>query len=55
MVYTMVEMAKSHNLNIHKYLNYLLEQLPRTAMADEELAKLVPWNDTVQATCSGAM
>lgn len=55
MVYTMVEMAKSHNLNIYKYLNYLLEQLPRTAMADEELAKLVPWNDTVQATCSGAM
>ena len=55
MVYTMVEMAKAHNLNIYKYLNYLLEQLPRTAMADEELAKLVPWNDTVQATCSGAM
>ena len=55
MVYTMVEMAKAHNLNIYKYLNYLLEQLPRTAMADEELSKLVPWNDTVQATCSGAM
>lgn len=55
MVYTMVEMAKTHNLNIYKYLNYLLEQLPSTAMADEELAKLVPWNDTVQATCSGAM
>ena len=55
MVYTMVEMAKAHNLNIYKYLNYLLEQLPRTAMADEELSKLVPWNRTVQATCSGAM
>jgi len=55
MVYTMVEMAKAHNLNIYKYLNYLLEQLPRTAMADEELSKLVPWNDTVQVTCSGAM
>ena len=54
MVYTMVEMAKAHNLNIYKYLNYLLEQLPRAAMADEELAKLVPWNETVQATCSGA-
>ena len=54
MVYTMVEMAKAHNLNIYKYLNYLLEQLPRTTMADEELAKFVPWNDKVQATCSGA-
>lgn len=55
MFYTMVEMAKAHNLNIYKYLNYLLERLPGTAMADEELAKLVPWNETVQTTCSGAM
>lgn len=55
MVYTMVEMAKAHNLNIYKYLNYLLERLPETAMTDEELAKLVPWNETVQAACLGAM
>lgn len=55
MVYTMVEMAKTHNLNIYKYLNYLLEQLPGTVMTDEELAKLVPWNETVQTACSGAM
>lgn len=55
MFYTMVEMAKAHNLNIYKYLNYLLKRLPGTAMADEELAKLVPWNETVQTTCSGAM
>ena len=52
MVDTRVEMAKTHNLNIYKYL---LEQLPRTVMTDEELAKLVPWNETVQAACSGAM
>ena len=55
MVYTMVEMAKTHNLNIYKYLNYLLKQLPGTVMTDEELAKLVPWNETVQTACSGAM
>lgn len=55
MVYTMVEMAKAHNLNIYKYLNYLLEQLPGTIMSDEELSKLVPWNENVQATCSGTM
>ena len=55
MVYTMVEMSKAHGLNIYKYLNFLLEQLPRTVMTDEELSKLVPWNETVQATCSGAM
>ena len=51
----MVEMAKTHNLNIYKYLSYLLEQLPGTVMTDEELAKLVPWNETVQTSCSGAM
>ena len=54
-VYTMVEMAKTHNLNIYKYLNYLLEQLPETVMADEELAKLAPWNENVQTNCSSAM
>ena len=55
MVYTMVEMAKAHGLNIYKYLNFLLEQLPGTIMTDEELSKLVPWNETVQAICSGPM
>ena len=54
-VYTMVEMAQTHNLNIYKYLNYLLEQLPETVMADEELAKLAPWNENVQTNCSSAM
>lgn len=55
MVYTMVEMAKAYGLNIYKYLNFLLEQLPETVMTDEELSKLVLWNETVQAICSGAM
>ena len=53
MVYTMVEMAKVHGLNIYKYLNFLLEQLPGTVMTDEELSKLVPWNENVQEICSG--
>jgi transposase/uncharacterized coiled-coil protein SlyX len=55
MVYTMVEMAKAHDLNIYKYLNYLLEHLPRTAMTDEGYSKLVPWADEVKTACSGAM
>lgn len=55
MVYTMVEMTQTHSLNIYKYLNYLLEQLPGTVMTDEDLAKLVPWDETVQVACSGAM
>lgn len=55
MVYTMVEMGKAHNLNIYKYLNYLLERLPETLMTDEEFSKLEPWNEAVQAACSGTM
>ena len=55
MVYTMVEMAKAHGLNIYKYLNFLLERLPGTVMTDGELSKLVPWNETVQEICSGTM
>ena len=54
-VYTMVEMAKAHNLNIYKYLNYLLERLPGTKMSDAALGKLAPWNENVIAECSGAM
>lgn len=33
-VYTMVEMAGAHGLNIYKYLKYLLEHLPGTKMND---------------------
>lgn len=53
-IYTMVEMARAHGLNIYKYLKYLLERLPGTKMADSALAKLVPWNPEVKANCSGA-
>lgn len=36
-----VEMAKLHNLNIYKYLNYLLEQFQENIMSDKELSKLI--------------
>ena len=54
-VYIMVEMAKAHDLNVYKYLNYLLERLPNTKMTDAALAKLVPWDPEVIAKCSGPM
>ncbi len=54
-VYTMVEMAKAHGLNIYKYLNYLLEHLPETRMTDSELSKLAPWDPKVIDSCTGAM
>jgi len=50
-VYTMVEMAKAHNLNIYRYLSYLLERLPRTPMTDTALARLAPWDKEVAAEC----
>ena len=52
-VYTMVEMAKAHNLNIYKYLDHLLQNLPCTKMTDTALAKLAPWDPDVIANCSG--
>jgi len=48
----MIEMARAHNLNIYKYLKYLLEHLPETRMADNELSRLAPWNPEVIDRCS---
>ena len=54
-VYTMVEMARSHGLNVYKYLKHLLDRLPGTAMSDDCLSKLTPWDPNVQKACSGPM
>ena len=48
-VYTMVEMAKAHDLNIFRYLEYLLEQRPDSNWTDEQLAELVPWSEKLQS------
>ena len=47
-VYTMVEMEKANDLNIYKYLTYLLSQRPNDKMSDEQLA---PWSETAKANC----
>ena len=44
-VYTMVEMAKAHNLNIYGYLKFLLEHRPTKEMTDDPLAELAPWSE----------
>jgi len=51
LVYTMIEMAKAHDLNPYKYLNYLLEFRPTDEMADSKLEHLLPWNEEVQKEC----
>lgn len=47
-VYSMVEIAKAHNLNIYKYLNFLLEQRPSAEWTDNQLEKLAPWSNEVK-------
>ena len=47
-VYTMVEMAKAHGLNIYGYLKFLLEHRPTKEMTDEQLAELAPWSEKLQ-------
>lgn len=54
-VYTMIEMAKAHDLNIYKYLNYLLEPLHCIKMIDIEITKLAPCEQNVITSCSGTM
>ena len=50
-VYTMVEMAKANELNIYKYLTYLLEHHPSEDMSDEQLEALTPWSKEVKNVC----
>lgn len=47
-VYTMIEIAKAHGLNIYGYLKFLLEHRPGKDMADEQLADLASWREKIQ-------
>ena len=51
-VYTMVQMARAHNLNVERYLTFLLENRPTMAMSDAELERLLPWGQQAQSFCS---
>ena len=51
LTYTMVEMAKVNDLNVYRYLEYLLEHRPDAKMVDEQLSELAPWSDKVKASC----
>ncbi len=48
-VYTMVEMAKAHGLNIYEYLKFLPKHRPGKDMTDEQLAELAPWSEKLQS------
>lgn len=46
--YSIIEMVKAQNLNIYKYLMYLLENRPSSNMKDKELEKLLPWSEVTR-------
>lgn len=48
-VYTMVEMAKAHDLNVYGYLKFLLDHRPTKEMTDNQLAELAPWSEKLQS------
>lgn len=45
-MYSIIESAKVNNLNIWKYMNYLLEKLPQVENLNDEniFAKYLPWS-----------
>ena len=50
--YTMIEMAKAHNLSPFAYLNFVLTNRPGESPSDEELSMLAPWSALVQEHCN---
>ena len=45
-MYTIIESAKVNNLNIYKYITYLLESLPQLEVeqTEEQIEKYMPWS-----------
>ena len=44
--YSLIESAKANNLNIYKYINYLLDVLPQLedVQTEEDIEKYLPWS-----------
>ena len=51
-IYSIIETAKAHGLNIYTYLEYLLMYMPDWDHTDEYLEDLMPWSEQVQAKCN---
>jgi len=50
-VYSIVETAHANDLNIYKYLVFLLDHRPHADMADSELEQLMPWSEAAIKAC----
>ena len=46
-MYSIVESAKANKLNIYKYINYLLEEIPQLENPSDEkvISKYLPWSE----------
>ena len=51
-IYTIVEMAKAHDINVERYLVFLLKNRPSMDMKDEELERFAPWGTEAKEYCS---
>ena len=53
LIYSIVETAKANDLDVLKYLEYILRRLPMAEgnFTDEFFEKLAPWNPDVQEEC----
>ena len=56
MIYSLVETAKLNGLNVYRYMEYLLTELPKLAddkgnIDTEKLDPLLPWSDQLPAQC----
>ena len=54
-IYSVIETAKEHGLNVYKYLTYLFEHLPNVEflMKPKLLEDFLPWAKNVQEHCKG--
>ena len=54
-IYSVIETAKEHGLNVYKYLTYLFEHLPNVEflMKPKLLEDFLPWAKNVQEYCKG--
>ena len=51
----MVEMAKAHDVSIHHYLAYVMEQRPDDTWSDEQLEQIAPWNENLRESIKQRM
>jgi len=44
--YSLIESAKANNLNIYKYIKYLLDELPQLEgeQTEDDIEKYLPWS-----------